>query len=82
MITVLVSGLTTIYIILEILFYVYMAYEKPRLIDLSKLSETGHGQNMPCKAGSGAGLCETGSAAIGFCGGGSGGRPVPPPPEP
>lgn len=53
-----------------------MAYEKPKLIDLSKNPKKGFGQEHSCISGSGAGgWCKNGSAAGGFCEGGSGGRP-------
>ncbi len=52
-----------------------MVYEKPKLIDLSEHPETGHGQMMECKSGSGArGPCVTGSGpGVDICAGGQGG---------
>ena len=61
-------------------YYPDMAYEKPKLVDLTTQSETGYGQQMLCDAGSSAlGNCDKGFSAGVYCIGGSSGDVNPAP---
>ena len=61
-------------------YYPNMAYEKPKLVDLTTQSETGYGQQMACEPGSSAlGNCLKGLNAGVYCIGGSNGEIDPAP---
>ena len=61
-------------------YYPGMAYEKPKLVDLTTKSETGYGQTKLCESGSSAlGICDEGFSAGIYCTTGSNGEIDPTP---